>query len=83
VELLDKDYKVIRTAYGQPSYSFGRLRPGQYRIRLILDANGNRRRDVGNVQKGLQPETIIYHPGVEEGGLIPLKQNFELTDIDF
>ncbi|HLL93876.1 MAG TPA: Ig-like domain-containing domain [Spirosoma sp.] len=83
VELLDKDYKVVRTAYGTPSYSFGRLRPGQYRVRLILDANGNRRRDVGNVQKGLQPETIIYHPGAEEGGLIPLKQNFELTDIDF
>ncbi len=83
VELLDKDYKVVRTAYGTPNYSFGRLRPGQYRVRLILDANGNRRRDIGNVQKGLQPETIIYHPGAEEGGLIPLKQNFELTDIDF
>ena len=83
VELLDREYKVIRTAYGTPNYSFGRLRPGQYRVRLILDANGNRRRDIGNVQKGLQPETIIYHPGAEEGGLIPLKQNFELTDIDF
>ena len=83
VELLDKDYKVIRTAYGTPAYSFGRLRPGQYRVRLIVDANSNRRRDIGNVQKGLQPEVIIYHPGVEEGGLIPLKQNFELTDIDF
>ena len=83
VELLDKDYKVVRTAYGTPNYSFGRLRPGQYRVRLILDANGNRRRDIGNVQKGLQPETIIYHPGAEEGGLIPLKQNFELTNIDF
>ena len=83
VELLDGNYKVLRTAYGTLNYSFGRLRPGQYRVRLILDTNGNRKRDIGNVQKGLQPETIIYHPGAEEGGLIPLKQNFELTDIDF
>lgn len=83
VELLDDKYKVIRSSYGTPSYSFGRLRPGQYRVRLIIDANTNRRRDIGNVQKGIQPETIIYHPGAEEGGLIPLKQNFELTDIDF
>lgn len=83
VELLDKDLKVVRSVYGTPAYSFARLRPGQYRVRLILDANGNRKRDIGNVQKGIQPETIIYHPGAEDGGLIPLKQNFELTDIDF
>ena len=83
VELLDDKYKVIRTAYGTPNYSFGRLRPGLYRVRLIVDANGNRKRDIGNVQKGIQPEAMIYHPGAEEGGVIPLKQNFELTDIDF
>lgn len=83
VELLDKDYKVIRTAYGTPAYSFGRLRPGLYRVRLIIDANGNRRRDIGNVQKGLQPERIIYAPGTEEDGTIRVKQNFELTDTDF
>ncbi len=83
IELLDEKYTVVRTAYGTPTYSFGRLKPGAYRVRLIIDANGNRRRDIGNVQKGIQPETIIYNPGIEEGGLIPLKQNFELTDIDF
>ena len=83
VELLDKDYKVIRTAYGTPNYSFARLRPGLYRVRLILDTNGNRRRDIGNVQKGLQPERIIYAPGSEEDGTIRVKQNFELTDTDF
>lgn len=83
VELLDKDYKVIRTAYGTPGYRFARLRPGFYRVRLIIDANGNRKRDIGNVQKGLQPERIIYAPGSEEDGTIRVKQNFELTDTDF
>ncbi|MCK8490581.1 Ig-like domain-containing domain [Spirosoma sp. RP8] len=83
VELLDEKYTVVRTAYGATNYSFPRLKPGRYRVRLIIDANGNRKRDIGNVQKGIQPETIIYHPGAEEGGIIPLKQNFELTDIDF
>jgi uncharacterized protein (DUF2141 family) len=83
VELLDDKYTVVRSSYGTPNYSFARLKPGRYRVRLIIDANGNRKRDIGNVQKGIQPETIIYHPGAEEGGIIPLKQNFELTDIDF
>ena len=83
VELLDDKYKVIRTAYGTANYSFARLRPGMYRVRLIIDANGNRKRDIGNVQKGIQPERIIYYTGSEEDGTIRVKQNFELTDTDF
>ncbi|WP_018619432.1 Ig-like domain-containing domain [Spirosoma luteum] len=83
VELLDEKYTVVRTAYGETNYSFGRLRPGLYRVRLIIDSNGNRKRDIGNVQKGIQPERIIYAPGTEEDGTIRVKQNFELTDIDF
>ncbi|MBD2755973.1 Ig-like domain-containing domain [Spirosoma validum] len=83
VELLDEKYKVLRSVYNTPNYSFGRLKPGLYRIRLIIDANGNRKRDIGNVQKGTQPERIIYAPGSEENGSIRVKQNFELTDIDF
>ena len=85
VELLDDKYTVLRTAYGTPSYSFGRLKPGMYRIRLIIDSNGNKKRDIGNVVKGIQPERIIYYKGAEadEDGLIRVKQNFELMDTDF
>ncbi|AKD56447.1 Ig-like domain-containing domain [Spirosoma radiotolerans] len=83
VELLDDKYQVVRTAYSTPAFSFGRLKPGLYRLRLIIDANNNRRRDIGNVQKGIQPERIIYNPGTEENGTIRVKQDFELTDLDF
>ncbi|GAB3997399.1 hypothetical protein GCM10028807_42520 [Spirosoma daeguense] len=83
VELLDEKYKVVRSSYGTTSYSFGRIKAGLYRVRLIIDSNGNRKRDIGNVQKGTQPERIIYAPGTEEDGTIRVKQNFELTDIDF
>ncbi|GAB4034632.1 hypothetical protein GCM10028809_40720 [Spirosoma gilvum] len=83
IELLDDKYKVIRSVYGTPAYSFGRLKPGLYRVRLIIDSNGNRKRDIGNVQKSIQPERIVYAPGTEENGTIRVKQNFELTDIDF
>jgi hypothetical protein len=83
VELLDEKYTVVRTAFGEANYSFARLKPGLYRVRLIIDSNGNKKRDIGNVQKGIQPERIIYAPGTEEDGTIRVKQNFELTDIDF
>lgn len=83
IELLDDKLNVVRTAYSTPTYSFGRLKPGFYRLRLIIDANNNRKRDIGNVQKGIQPERIIYNPGTEENGSIRVKQDFELTDLDF
>jgi len=82
VELTDESYKVIRSVANRPNYSFPRLKPGRYRVRLIVDRNGNGRRDTGNIQKLIQPEDIIYHPGVQKG-VILLKANFELTDIDF
>ena len=83
IELLDDKLHVVRTAYNTTNFSFGRLKPGFYRLRLIIDANNNRKRDIGNVQKGIQPERIIYNPGTEENGSIRVKQDFELTDLDF
>lgn len=82
IELTDENYKVIRSAYGTPTYSFPRLKPGRYRVRLIIDRNKNRRRDRGNIQRLEQPEEVIYHPGMQKG-IITLKRDFELTDIDF
>ena len=82
VELTDENYKVLRSVANTASYSFPRLKPGRYRVRLIVDRNGNGRRDAGNIQKLMQPEDLIYHPGIIKG-IVPLKANFELMDIDF
>ena len=81
VELLDEKYQVIRSSYNTPTYTFARLRPGRYRVRIVIDANGNKRRDVGNIQKRIQPETVIYYPG-DKNGFVPVKQDFEI-EVDF
>ena len=38
---------------------YSHLEPGGYKIRAILDCNGNGRWDSGDYRKGVQPETII------------------------
>ncbi len=85
VELTDENYKVIRSMANTRSYTFARLKPGRYRVRLIVDRNGNGRRDSGNIQQLVQPEELIYHPGNQRNvkNIILLKANFELVDIDF
>lgn len=61
-ELL-KENKVIRVKFGTADLNdvgFERLEPGSYRLRLIVDQNGNRRWDTGTYTAGEQPEKVIY-----------------------
>ena len=62
VQLLNND-KVVRYYDEKQAgnlYSFNMLSAGKYRIRLILDTNGNKKWDTGNYLKKIQPEEVIY-----------------------
>ena len=61
LELVNEEFKVVRTAYTSP-FTFIRVPPGKYRLRVIVDKNNNRRWDSGNYNQGLQPEPIYYFP---------------------
>ena len=41
---------------------FRYLRPGDYLIRIVEDVNGNGKWDVGDFEKGIQPEKLYYYP---------------------
>lgn len=61
-QLLKQD-KVIRETFGsanQNEVGFARLEPGSYRLRLIVDQNGNHTWDTGHFLTGEQPEKVIY-----------------------
>jgi hypothetical protein len=77
VELVDEQLKVFAYSFSSP-YRFINIPQGKYFLRLILDANNNKRWDSGNVEKGRQPEKIIYLPEK-----MFIKSNFELNDINF
>lgn len=62
VELLDDKYQVVRTAYSTPAFSFGRLKPGLYRLRLIIDANNNRGAILAMCKKGFSPNASFTTP---------------------
>jgi len=48
---------------------FDLLKPAKYTIRAIIDTNGNNKWDTGNFLQRLQPETIIYHPEINNAAL--------------
>jgi len=79
-EILDKSNEkekpvAIRYFSGKTVLRFPRIKPGEYRFKIIFDRNGNNRWDPGNYLKKLLPEKVIYFKGV-----VILRANWEINE---
>lgn len=62
-QLLDGQGKTVKVSYtdnGQAEFYY--LKPGKYFMRIIVDANNNKKWDTGNYDTNLQPEEVYYNP---------------------
>ena len=62
-QLLDGQSKIVKQSFtdnGQAEFYY--LKPGKYFMRIIVDANNNKKWDTGNYDTNLQPEEVYYHP---------------------
>ncbi|MGA0560784.1 Ig-like domain-containing domain [Larkinella sp. VNQ87] len=81
VELLDENFKTVDKQINNPTYRFVNIKPGRYRLRVIIDANGNGRWDSGNPLENQMPEPIYFF--TRNKGIIQIKANFDISeDID-
>ncbi len=55
------------------SVKFNFVKPGSYKIKLIIDSSNNGKWDTGNYLKNLQPEKVFYNPS-----LIQVKANWDM-----
>ncbi|MCY7352305.1 MAG: Ig-like domain-containing protein [Cytophagaceae bacterium] len=78
VELLDAEYRLVRTIRDQVRYDFRLVKPGTYFVRVIDDRNRNGRWDPGDPNLFERPEQILFYPTP-----IRLKPDFEFTGNDF
>jgi len=79
VQLLENndDEKVlqqIRIEQGG-EVSFPYLKPEKFKIKLILDRNNNGKWDTGDIEKGLEPEQVVYYPKI-----LKIRSNFEVHE---
>jgi len=62
-QLLDGQSKIVKQSFtdnGQAEFYY--LKPGKYFMRIIVDANNNKKWDTGNYDTSLQPEEVYYNP---------------------
>lgn len=66
-------YKHFLDATAMIQYRY--LKPGVYKIKLVVDKNGNHQWDTGNLLKKIQPEKVLYFEKQ-----ITVRSNWELEE---
>ncbi|KYG83676.1 Ig-like domain-containing protein [Roseivirga echinicomitans] len=83
LQLLNNQGKVIRELYNIKKYTFNNLDAGNYKVRMIVDTNNNKRLDVGNILTRTSSETIIFYTDPSSKSKnISVKKNWEIGDIN-
>ena len=76
LQLLDEKYQVVRQLRSPKGrYRFDRLPPGTYRLRVLIDKDGDGRWRGPDPNLRLPPEPVLVLPTP-----IKLRANFELDD---
>jgi hypothetical protein len=63
IQLLNMKSELIKEVTLEKQMTFNNLLPGDYQIRLILDADANGKWSEGNMSTFTEPEKVIYYSG--------------------
>lgn len=82
VQLMDSKDEVSRELYLPTSntYSFKLLEPGNYKIRVIQDSNGNKRWDPANFPQRRKAEQVFYYTNPETKNELVIRAGWTLTE---
>jgi uncharacterized protein (DUF2141 family) len=72
---LYQDNELVRRIVDNKEYIFEYLEPGEYKLRILIDENGNKRWDRGNIFQNQEPEKVYHYPQS-----IPVKANWEIEN---
>ncbi|HOG06096.1 MAG TPA: Ig-like domain-containing domain [Paludibacter sp.] len=76
IQVIDSKEQVIQSKRAeQQGAVFQYLRPGEYFLRMFIDANQNDKWDTGDLERRIQPEEVIYF-----SKKLSLRANWELEE---
>jgi len=74
IQLIDTNNNLVDEQHNVNSYTFTMVPPGNYKIRVLIDNNGNGKWDPGNMLLNIEPEEIMFFPKI-----ISIRANWELN----
>ena len=78
LQLLNKQFEVIKEVHNIKSHSFDNLSPGQYQLRVLIDSNNDGIWNTGNILTNQSAEPIHYYQTSEGKKELTLRANWEL-----
>jgi len=77
IEIITIDNTLVQKLYNAKQINFKFLKPQDYKIRILIDSNGNGKWDAGNFEKGIEPEKIMFYKSDEGKYSFPIRANWE------
>ncbi len=78
VQLLDNKNNIVQSVESISKFTFNKVSPGDYRIRVLVDTNGSGTWDPGNILTKTPPEPIIFYQSTEGNQTLTIRANWEL-----
>ena len=78
LQLLTSKGEVLETKTNIKKNTFAYLIPQEYKLRIIVDRNANRKWDPGSFEKAIAPEQVITYKTFDGKTLIPVRANWEV-----
>ncbi|MEN8249085.1 MAG: Ig-like domain-containing domain [Bacteroidota bacterium] len=84
IQLLDKNFKVVKEQLNGKSYTFKEVRPGEYLVRILVDENENGKWDIANILENKPAEKVILYTDPDGNSKTAIRANWEITlDLSF
>jgi hypothetical protein len=78
LQLLNGKGEVLETKPNVKKHSFSFLNAQEYKLRIIIDRNGNKKWDPGNFEKSVEPESVILYKTFDGKTSVPVRANWEV-----
>ncbi len=78
IQLLNSNFEVVQTTNNQRIFSFNKVKPGDYLIRILVDSDQNGRWDPGNIKTNKMPEPVHYYESDDGTKKLTIRANWEL-----
>ncbi|QSE98143.1 Ig-like domain-containing protein [Fulvivirga lutea] len=78
VQLLTPQFKIVQEKQNVHIFSFDKVNPGDYLVRVLVDKNKNGRWDPGNINLNILPEPVVFYTNDEDNKQLTIRANWEL-----
>ncbi|MBL7873086.1 MAG: Ig-like domain-containing protein [Cyclobacteriaceae bacterium] len=77
VQVLTTNDILVSEVKNLKEFSIKYLKPETYKVRIIIDSNGNGKWDAGNFLRKIEPEKILFFKSDENKYTFPIRANWE------